>query len=51
MRNSMKAYILTGILMTILYTWLATKLDAPPPTDEQLYGCTVAQRAPNGECE
>lgn len=21
-----------------------------PPTEDQLYGCTVAQQAPNGEC-
>ncbi|WP_409188399.1 hypothetical protein [Bradyrhizobium sp. RDM4] len=49
MRNSMKAYILTAIAMTILMTWLTR--EAPAPTPDQLYGCTVAQQAPNGECE
>jgi hypothetical protein len=40
------------MLWTTFIIWYAVHIDVVhKPTEDQLYGCTVEQEAPNGECK
>lgn len=41
-------WILAVVFAVVAVSALMSK---PKPTPEQLYGCTVAQQADNGECQ
>lgn len=40
-------FILGGLVAWMLWSHLTRHV----PTADELYGCTVAQQAPNGECQ
>lgn len=46
----MKALVI-GIMCLVLVFLLAGYHIRYQPTADELYGCTVAQQAPNGECQ
>ena len=41
---------LVAVLTSLVLVWHGWNIRHQPTADE-LYGCTVAQQAPNGECE
>lgn len=42
--------LLFALLFLGFVFWLGGYHIVHKPTEDQLYGCTVAQQAPNGEC-
>lgn len=40
-----------GLMLTAVFLFWAFGEPAHKPTADQLYGCTVQQQAPNGECK
>lgn len=43
--------MLSIIIVLALGFWLGGYHIVWPPTEDQLYGCTWEQQAPNGECK
>lgn len=42
--------LLFGIVCLALAFWLGGYHIVWTPTEDQLYGCTIKQQAPNGDC-
>ncbi|MGY4621989.1 hypothetical protein ACVWZ4_007216 [Bradyrhizobium sp. USDA 4472] len=47
----MTKYVIFLIASAGLFLWLDGYHVVRKPTPDQLYGCTIEQRAPNGECQ
>lgn len=45
------AAIMIGLpIAALIVGYIISAFEEPAPTADQLYGCTIAQQAPNGEC-
>lgn len=51
MRDQILVFLLSIVLVAILFGWVLGYHLVWKPTPDQLYGCTVEQQAPNGECK
>lgn len=43
--------VVCAIIVVVVLGIVLFVLPLRQPTEDQLYGCTVAQQAPNGECQ
>jgi hypothetical protein len=44
--------LIIAIIVLLVWAWFALGYHIVwKPTEDQLYGCTIEQQAPNGECK